>query len=292
MIRRVACFFFGCWIACPGLPAQETPLPAKGSQVMVVVETPLISAGRTLRTAEAGAQFEVLATNATQQQVFVSVPTTGGARVVASLPLSSVVVVDGGAAPGQTPGQNPGTSAPVASAPPAAGPPQPDASGAYAAIDVARFFKQDRAAANAHFNGKPLKVRGSVERAEVRVGSDAPVVIFGTAQGLPKIKLEVHPSVSRDREFYRGASAISWYYDGWYSLGHKLEFRPSGNGLQARFKYKRTHSYSTGGTYTYRATSDWFAILTPGDVLTASGTCKGMLMDVIVEAAELSRPAS
>jgi hypothetical protein len=286
---RVLGYSLAC-VLLAGVPgsliAAEAAL-AKGSQVLIVAETPLVVAGKTLRAATAGEQFTVLATNAAQGQVFVSTTGADGRAVVASLPLSSVVAVDvsaGSGAPAGTP--VPGAAAAPAPAP-VAGPPKPGADGSYPAIDVAKFYKSDRAAANAHFSGKPLKVSGSVERAEVQVGSDAPVVTFSTAQGLPKIKLQVHPSVSRDADFYRGAKASSWYYDGWYYTGHRLEFRPAGNGLEARFKYKRT--YSSGSTY--KAWSDWFAILTPGDILTGHGTCKGLLMDVIVEAAELSRPA-
>ena len=269
--------------------AQEgAGLPGKGSQVLVVAETPLVAAGKTLRSASVGEQFTVLATNVAQGLVFVSLTGADGKAVVATLPLAKVATVDSAVPQGTPAGSVPAASAAPA---PAAGPPQPGASGAYAAIDVARFFKADRAAANAHFTGKPIKVSGSVERAEVQVGSDAPVVTFGTAQGLPKIKLQTHPSVSRDPEFYRGARASNWYYDGWYHYGHRLEFRPTGNGLEARFKYKRSYSSSGGSSSTYKAWSDWFAILTPGDFLTATGTCKGLLMDVIVEAAEFSRPA-
>jgi len=278
------------YLAGPGeVRAVEAAL-AKGSQALVVSETPLVVGGKTLRLAAAGEQFTVLATNAAQGQVFVSLAGPDGKAVVASLPLSSVVAVDssaGSSVPAGTP--LPGAVANPAAAPaPVAGPPKPGADGSYPAVDVAKFFKSDRAAANAHFSGKPLKVSGSVERAEVQVGSDAPVVTFSTAQGLPKIKLQVHPSVSRDPEFYRAGRAASWYFDGWYYTGHRLEFRPSGNGLEARFKYKRTSS--SGSSSTYKSWSDWFAILTPGDVLIGNGTCKGLLMDVIVEAAELSRP--
>lgn len=278
----------------------EEPVFAKGSQALLVTETPLVAAGKTVRVASAGEQFTVLATNAAQGQIFVSLRGADGKAVVAALPIANVVPVDAGSAsatppapvaPAPAPVSAP-APAPVAAAPQASvsGPPQPGADGSYAALDVAKFFKSDRAAASAHFSGKPLKVRGSIERAEVQVGSDSPIVIFSTAHGLPRIKLQVHPSVSRDAEFYRGARAYNWYYDGWYYTGHRLEFRPSGNGLEARFKYKRTYSYSSGSSSTYKAWSDWFAILTPGDVLTANGTCKGVMMDVIVEAAELSRP--
>jgi hypothetical protein len=275
----------------------DAPIFAKGSQALVVAETPLIAGGKTVRLASAGEQFTVLATNAAQAQIFVSFPGADGKPVVASLALANVVPVDSGSPSGTPPPTvAPAPAAPIAAAPAAtppppvvASPPQPGADGSYAALDVAKFFKADRAAANAHFTGKPLKVSGSIERAEVRVGSDAPVVTFATANGMPRIKLQVHPSVSRDSEFYRGARAASWYYDGWYYYGHRLEFRPAGNGLEARFKYKRTYS-SGSGSSTYRAWSDWFAILTPGDILTGQGTCKGLMMDVIVEAAELSRP--
>lgn len=285
--------------------AQDAPLPSQGSQIMLVAETPLSAAGKTVRMAPAGAQFQVVATNAAQGTVFVSIVGTEGKKVMASLPLANVVVVDSAPA---TAGSSPSPAAqvpPVAAQPspappvvaqpvapqptppPAATAPKPDASGAYAAMDIAQFFKADRAAANAMFSGKPIKVLGTIERAEVQVGSDAPVVLMSTRQGLPKIKLQVHPTVSRNRDFYRGGQG--WYYDGWYSYGHKLEFRPTNGGLDARFRYKRTSSSTYGGSTTYRAWSDWFPILTPGDALTANGTCKGLMMDVIVEAAELDR---
>ncbi len=284
-----------------GLPAQDAPLPAQGSQIMLVAESPLVAAGKTVRMAPAGAQFQVMATNAAQGQVFVSIVGAEGKKVMASLPLASVVVVDSAPPAASRPSPPPAAPAQPASVPPvvarpagpqpapplAAVPPKPNANGAYTAIDVAQFFKADRAAANAMFSGRPLKVHGSIERAEVQVGSDAPVVLMATRQGLPKIKLQVHPVVSRDRDFYRGGRG--WYYDGWYSYGHKLEFRPLNGGLEARFRYKRTSSSTYGGSSIYRAWSDWFPILTPGDVLTASGTCKGLMMDVILEAAELSR---
>jgi hypothetical protein len=286
------------------LHAQDTAMPGPGSRIMLATETPLVSSGKTVRVAPAGAQFQVAATNAGQGQVFVSVTNAEGKTVMASLPLANVVVIDSpdaSASPApepQAPAQSVSVSpaAPVPAAPPApapvtqAGPPQAAADGSYQAIDVARFFKADRAAATAHFSGKPLKVNGSIERAEMQVGSDSPIVILSTAQGLPKVKLNVHPSVSRDREFYRRASALSWYYDGWYHTGHKLEFRPASKGLEARFKYKRSYSSSSGSSATYKSWSDWFPLLTIGDVLTARGTCKGVLMDVIVESAELARP--
>ncbi len=297
MIRRglVAFFVLG---RASGLVAQDVPPPTQGSQIMLMAESPLSSGGQTIRMAPAGAQFQVVATNAAQGTVFVSIVGAEGKKVMASLPLANVVVVDAAAesspTPAAMPPPPPPTSSPIAAkpvAPPATEPalsaPKPDASGAYAAMDVAKFFKADRAAANAMFTGRSLKVRGSIERAEVQVGSDAPIVLMTTSQGLPKIKLQVHPTVSRNRDFYRGGAG--WYYDGWYSYGHKLEFRPANGGLEARFRYKRTSSSTYGGSSIYRAWSDWFPLLTPGDVLTASGTCKGLMMDVILEAAELDR---
>jgi hypothetical protein len=292
-------------LAEAGVVAAEDPLPVKGSQVLLLTEAPLLAAGKTVRLASSGEQFTVLATNAAQGLVFVSLTGPDGKAVVASLPLANVVPVDASpdsstpapATPAASVPPAPANPAPAAAAatpapPPAqpGGPPKPGLNGVYDAVDVARFFKADRAAANAHFSGRALKVSGSVERAEVQVGSDAPVVTFTTAAGLPKIKLKVHPSVSRDSEFYRGARAMGWYYDGWYHYGHRLEFRAAGSGLEARFKYKRTYSSSSGGSSTYKSWSDWFSILTPGEVVIANGTCKGLLMDVIVEAAELSRP--
>lgn len=288
-----------------GLLAQDASPPSQGSQIMLVAESPLTAVGQTVRMAPAGAQFQVVATNAAQGTVFVSIVGADGKKVMASLPLANVVVVDSAPAtadpspapaapappapvqPSPTPRTVAQSAAPLPTPSPANLAPKPDASGAYAAMDVAKFFKADRAAANAMFSGKPIKVLGSIERAEVQVGSDAPIVLMATSQGLPKIKLQVHPTVSRDREFYRGGRG--WYYDGWYTYGHKLEFRPTNGGLEARFRYKRTSSSTYGGSSIYRAWSDWFPILTPGDVLTANGTCKGLMMDVIVEAAELNR---
>jgi len=269
-------FAFGVY-----LQAEVAPPPAQGSHVMLVSETPLVVAGKILRAAPAGERFEVVATNSGQNQVFVSVAGADGKKGVAALPLANVVAVD--------------ASAPATAATPAppsaqqAAAPQPDAQGAYSALDVARFFKADRPAATAQFSGKPLKIQGTVERASTQVGSDGPIVIFATEPGLPKIKALVQPSVSGDREFYKSAVLRNWYYDGWYGSGHKLEFRPAGNGLDARFRYKRTTSSSSGSS-TFKSWSDWFPIFTPGDVLTANGTCKGLMMDVIIEAAEIGRP--
>lgn len=306
-LRLLKSAWLGAVLACGfcATAVAQNAVPPQGSQILLVTESALSAGGKTIRMAPAGAQFKVVATNAAQGVVFISVVGNDGKSTMASIPIANVVVVDGGqpaatASPapapvapvsqpvGQPPAPAPSQAAP-APAQPAASAPKPGPDGCYDAVAVAQFFKADRAGANAQFSGRPLKVKGSVERAEVRVGSEAPIVILGTAQGLPKIKLQVHPAISRDREFYR--MGVNWYYDGWYGYGHRLEFRPANNGLEARFKYKRTYS-SSGYSGTYKAWSDWFAIFTPGDIIVGEGTCRGLMMDVIVEAADISRPRS
>jgi hypothetical protein len=298
---------FGLCVAA----VEQDAAPQQGSQVLLVTESPLTAGGKTVRMAPAGAQFKVVATNSSQGVVFVSIVGNDGKSTMASIPIANVVVVDGGqpaataspapaapapAAPVSQPVGRPPAPAPTqavapapAPAPSAASVPKPGPDGCYEALAMAQYFKADRTGAHAQFAGKPLKIKGSVERAEVQVGSDAPIVFLGTAQGLPKIKLQVHPSISRDREFYR--MGLNWYYDGWYGYGHRLEFRPANNGLEARFKYKRTYS-SSGYSGSYKAWSDWFPLFTPGDIIAGEGTCKGLMMDVIIEAADISRPRS
>lgn len=239
---------------------------------MLTVESALVVGGKQIRLAPMGERFEVIATDSAKGLVFVSTTGTDGKKVMVSLPLANVAVVDAVNAVAQAAGAVPQSAIP-----------QPDAQGVYASLDVAKYFKADRAAAAALFGGKPLKVRGAIERASTPVGSDSPVVYFATAQGLPKVKLQLLPAISNNREFYGDGFASHWYYYGWYGSGHRLEYRAAGKGLEARFRYKY------GGNATSKAVGDWFPIFTPGDRLIAEGTCKGLMMDVVIEGADMSR---
>lgn len=266
-----------------GLEIAEAEMKA-GSSGILTTQSPLTMNGQTLHTLEAGQPVTILGEKAASQEAVVSVQLPSGEKVVGMLPQSVIVIVDAAPAAAAP------ASAPVAAAPTPTPAPivAPDLTKVLSPLEIAEYFKKDRAAASALFAGKRVKVSGMMDRAQLETqssgGDKIPVLLFKTAQGIPKVKVRLSPSVANGDTFFQKfkSSLPDWW---WGYASRSIDFRMSGmDQIQARAVYDRsyrtTSSYGYSSTTRYKSNSDWFTIFAPGEHIEVEATFQGLYMDV------------
>ncbi len=236
-------------------------------QGILTAPAALLVNGKPPRQLEAGQAVTVLGRKSSTQEVIVRVE-TGGETLVGFLPASAVTSVDGPGAQAPSP-----APAPAAIAPPAAAPATLDLTATLSAQDVASFFDTRRDDGAAMFTGKTVKIQGVLEKAELGNGTGGqrvPILYFQTAKGLPRVKVQLSPTVSGDSRFYQ--QFRNMLPDWWWGYSNRsVEFRASGlDTVEARAVYNASYqsTYSDGSSYRskYKSNSPWFKIFGPGSV--------------------------
>lgn len=202
--------------------------------------------GALLRNGDAGENFRIVGVNSQTKTVLISVPDQTGNVRVASVPEANVAAVDAA-----TPTVE-GSSVPIE------------------AVELARQFKTDRAAAQKAYTGKELIIKGTIERFETMGGvatGTGPIFFLTTGAGLPKVRIALIPGLSNDTSYRR---SVRW----WIYVERRASFRIIDDTLQAR-------------QYTNRG--EFITLLTKGQPVTIRGTCSGMMMDVRIDSAQLLR---
>lgn len=256
---------------------------AVGASGILIAGSPLTMNGQNLHSLESGQSVTILGLKADSKEAVVSVVLASGQKLVGMLPQSALIAVD-----------TPATQTVNASVP-AAPPPQPaavaapalDVSKVLTSVEIAQAFKTDREAAKQLFTGKRIKISGVLESASLETqstgGNKIPVLSYRTAQGLPRVKVRMSPSVANGDAFFQ--KFRSHIPDWWWGASRNIDFRMNGTDqVQARAVYDRSYrtTYSDGysSTTRHKTNTDWFTIFGPGEPINVEATFHGLYMDV------------
>jgi len=287
-LRALASIAFFLGLAAEKLTAEITP----GSAAITTAASPVTVNGKPVGTVAAGQSVTVLGVQASARQAAVSYQPASGPKVVGLVSLDNLIAIDGPAV--NTPAPAPGaavvptvaqTTAAVAAALPVLDLATPQES-----IQVAKFFKADKAAAKEKCEGQRFKVKGIIDRLDLDTGSgggDMPILFLRSGTGLPRMKVKLSNSLNSNDIFFRRyqSSIPDWW---WGYRDRSLDFRMSGlNEIQVRAVYRYTNttrwSDGTSSISRTRSNSSWFTIFKVGEPVSIEATCKGLYMDVEFE---------
>lgn len=190
----------------------------------------------------------------------------------------------------------PVVSAPQQESPKSPEPLPPDISGVMSATELARFADADKAGAIAFLTDKQIKVFGTIEKAaldNVASSTDKQVIVtLATSQGLPKVKIRLSPSIAKNPAVFGYYSNFPSWWSGYW--GGKVEFQQNtSRSVQVRASYKHTYTSTSTGSVsqsTYKHSTEWSPIFSPGDPMTVEGIFKGIGLDVELGGAYLIDP--
>ncbi len=288
-LRALASFAFFIGLAAEELTAEVTP----GSAAITTAASSITVNGKPVGTVEAGQSVTVLGVQASARQAAVSYQPASGPKVVGLVSLDNLIAIDGSAV--NTPPPAPGAAVVPAVAKPAAAVaaaviPSLDLATTLEAINVAKLFKADKAAAKVKCEGQRVKVKGIIDRLDLDTGSsggDMPILFLRSASGLPRLKVKLSNSLNSNDVFFRryNASIPSWW---WSYRDRSLDFKLAGlDEIQVRavYRYSNTTRWSDGSSSISRSrsSSSWFTIFKVGEPVSIEATCKGLYMDVEFE---------
>lgn len=258
-------------LTVPQVAYSQTP-------AILVESAEVVMDGKSLAKVNAGQAVSIIGERPQSLETLIMFKDANNEQITGLVPSKALVITN----PAETPAPTP-TPAPQPTATP-----EPEFSQVQKSADLAKRIKGDRTLVTALL-GRNIKVSGKIDKVDIASmssggGSKIVCIYLGSGADLPRIKVQLSPSISNNDAFFEAFRKYlpSWW---WTRTNRNIDFRmASRDQIQGRAVWQTssqtTHSSGYTSSSTSKNNSDWFPIFTVGDQITLEGTFSGYRLDI------------